>query len=161
MPADGASLDITPFLPGVINSADVRECRVILGTVDVIVDPAINGLLGYSCIGNDNISAIADGDLGSEWVSSTGVQPIAIDLDLVGRKEVHSMQLIFGPVFPEAIVILRAMAPTGSHNRGATPVTCYTLSDILTLIYDLFASRIILALAILCSRLYCKFQPTK
>jgi hypothetical protein len=69
---------------------------------------------GYGCIDHSNASAMTDGNASTLWVSPTGHMPVAIELDLGGRKEVQSIVVSFGPVFPAAVVIERVSEPTGS-----------------------------------------------
>lgn len=60
------------------------------------------------------MSTVFDGDTSTFWVSPRDVHPVAIDLDLAGRKEVLLVQLTFEAVLPEAIILLRTREPAAT-----------------------------------------------
>eukprot|EP00038_Savillea_parva_P005244 m.150329 g.150329 ORF g.150329 m.150329 type:complete len:1464 (+) comp11682_c1_seq1:719-5110(+) len=88
-------------------------------STNVTCDPSTNsttciGGVCRGCTGHSNVSAVIDGQSSTYWASPPGTVPVVLDLDLGGRKEVQSVVVTYGDVFPEAVVILRTMEATGA-----------------------------------------------
>lgn len=87
-------------------------------SVMVADESCINGVC-YSCAKDSDIRNVIDGNASTIWISQPKLNtPVTIAFDLQGLKEVSSVRIDFGSVYPSAFVIERTqLSPSADSDK--------------------------------------------